>query len=158
MLVVQSGPLVVMGLAFAGLSGCSSNVAPKWAKAPVAARAQDAPEPPTTLRAAAVVAFASAQVGKSYCWGGTGPACFDCSGLVKEAWASVGVRLPRTSSAMATKLPEVPIDDLRLGDILWWPGHVGLYAGRGWLVGALDRRHGVVRRPVIEPARAFRPL
>jgi peptidoglycan DL-endopeptidase CwlO len=59
---------------------------------------------------------------------------------------------------MATELPEVPVDDLRLGDILWWPGHVGLYAGRGWLVDALDRRHGVVRRPVTEPARAFRPL
>ncbi|MGO9836260.1 MAG: C40 family peptidase [Polyangiaceae bacterium] len=151
-------PLVLTGLAYAGLFGCSSNAPPRLATAPQDMLAQGAPEPPTTSRAAAVVAFASAQVGKSYCWGGSGPTCFDCSGLVKEAWASVGVRLPRTSGAMASELPEVPIDDLQLGDILWWPGHVGLYAGRGWLVDALDTPHGVVRRRVSQPARAFRPL
>jgi hypothetical protein len=34
---------------------------------------------------------------------------------------------------------------------------VGLYAGDGWVVEALDRRHGVVRRPATRPHRAFRP-
>ena len=148
-----------MSLASAGLAGCSSNVPQRSAEAALATRARDASEPPTTSRAVAVVSFASAQVGKRYCWGGTGPACFDCSGLVREAWASVGVRLPRTAGAMASELPQVSIDDVRVGDILWWPGHVGLYAGGGWVVDALDTRHGVVRRrPVTDPARAFRPL
>lgn len=114
--------------------------------------------PPTTARGLAAVEFAAAQVGKRYCWGGTGPECFDCSGLVKEAWESVGVRLPRTTGAMASELREVQIDHIRVGDILWWPGHVGLYAGSGWLVDALDGRHGVVRRPLIRAVRAFRPL
>jgi cell wall-associated NlpC family hydrolase len=104
-----------------------------------------------------VIDFASAQVGKRYCWGGTGPACFDCSGLVQRAWGIAGVRLPRTADAIASELPEVPIDAVRAGDILWWPGHVGLYAGGGWVVEALDRRHGVVRRPATRPHRAFRP-
>jgi cell wall-associated NlpC family hydrolase len=104
-----------------------------------------------------VIDFASAQVGKRYCWGGTGPACFDCSGLVQRAWGLAGVRLPRTADAIASELPEVPIDEVRAGDILWWPGHVGLYAGGGWVVEALDRRHGVVRRPATRPHRAFRP-
>jgi cell wall-associated NlpC family hydrolase len=54
-------------------------------------------------------------------------------------------------------LPEVPLSDVRAGDILWWPGHVGLYAGNGWVVDALDHRHGVVRRPAADPYRAFRP-
>jgi hypothetical protein len=44
-----------------------------------------------------------------------------------------------------------------MGDILWWPGHVGLYAGNGWVIDALDTPHGVVRRPASTPYRAFRP-
>ena len=100
----------------------------------------------------------TAQVGRRYCWGGTGPACYDCSGLVQQAWGSVGVRLPRTTGAIASVLSEVPLDDLHEGDILWWPGHVGIYAGGGWMIDALDSRHGVVRRPAADPHRAFRPL
>jgi cell wall-associated NlpC family hydrolase len=118
------------------------------------------PDPVEARDAAAVMDFAWAQVGKRYCWGGTGPSCFDCSGLVQTAWASVGVRLPRTADAIASELPEVPLDptQLRAGDILWWPGHVGLYAGDGWVVEALDHRHGVIRRHVVRPPhRAFRP-
>jgi cell wall-associated NlpC family hydrolase len=111
-----------------------------------------------TSRGLAAVEFAAAQVGKRYCWGGTGPECFDCSGLVSEAWGAAGVRLPRTTGAMASQLLEVPIDHVRVGDVLWWPGHVGLYAGGGWMVDALDRRHGVVQRPLARAARAFRPL
>jgi cell wall-associated NlpC family hydrolase len=69
----------------------------------------------------------------------------------------VGVRVPRTTEAIARELPEVPLDQVRAGDILWWPGHVGIYAGSGWVVDALDHRHGIVRRPAATPYRAFRP-
>src|SRR4029453_9526198 len=41
--------------------------------------------------AAAVVAYARAQVGKPYCYGGSGPGCFDCSGLTMMAWRQAGV-------------------------------------------------------------------
>jgi NlpC/P60 family len=121
------------------------------------ARAWQGREPPATGPGRAVAQFASAQVGRRYCWGGTGPECFDCSGLVQQAWASVGVRLPRTTGALASELSEVPLDDVRAGDILWWPGHVGVYEGNGWMVDALDTRHGVVRRPAADPPRALRP-
>jgi cell wall-associated NlpC family hydrolase len=119
-------------------------------------------DPPTSAEGApysavAAIDFAGAQVGKRYCWGGTGPTCFDCSGLVQRAWAAAGVRVPRTADAIASALPEVALEDVRVGDILWWPGHVGLYAGNGWVVEALDHRHGVVRRPATRPHRAFRP-
>ncbi len=68
------------------------------------------------------------------------------------------MRVPRTADAMATGLYEVSLDGVRAGDILWWPGHVGLYAGSGWVIEALDTRHGVVRRAAATPYRAFRPL
>ncbi len=142
-----------------GLAGCGAR-----SQAPVArgeavlvARARAGQEAPSSGRSLAAVAFASGQVGKRYCWGGAGPSCFDCSGLVSRAWATVGVRLPHSSEAIASALVEVPLDDVRAGDVLWWPGHVALYAGGGWTIEALDARDGVVRRAAHDPRRAFRP-
>ena len=31
-----------------------------------------------------VLAYARSQIGKPYCWGGEGPSCYDCSGLVEK--------------------------------------------------------------------------
>jgi cell wall-associated NlpC family hydrolase len=140
-----------------GLAGCSANdrVLPRHA---LLERAREGYEPASTARASAVVSFAAAQIGKRYCWGGTGPRCFDCSGLAQSAWAWAGVRVPRTAGRIAESLPEVGLDEVRAGDILWWPGHVGIYAGNGWMIDALDSRHGVVVRPASDPFRAFRPL
>ncbi len=104
-----------------------------------------------------MVAYADAQVGKAYCWGGTGPGCFDCSGLVRSAWEAVGVELPHSSAALASVLTPVPVEEARAGDVLWWPGHVAIYAGDGWAIEALDSRDGVVRRPAKAPRRVYRP-
>ena len=43
------------------------------------------------------VSYAEAQLGKPYLFGGTGPAAFDCSGLVMMAYRSANVIIPRTS-------------------------------------------------------------
>jgi cell wall-associated NlpC family hydrolase len=141
----------------AWLTGCGAAPARTLPPAALVERAWTAREPMPTPRSWAVVQFAYARVGLPYCWGGTGPGCFDCSGFVQQAWRSVGVYLPRTAGEIAAALPEVPLNQIRAGDILWWPGHVGIYAGSGWVVDALDHRHGVVRRPARDPYRAFRP-
>lgn len=104
----------------------------------------------------AVLGFAHAQVGKRYCWGGIGPDCFDCSGLVQAAWRSGGVELPRTADAQGRMLVDVPFDQIRAGDILWWPHHVGLYVGNGEMIDAYHSRAGVVRRRVAVPQRVLR--
>ena len=149
-------PLValVASLFAIGCSATNARVLPKQA---LVVRAAANAEPPTTARALDVVAFVQAQVGKPYCWGGTGPRCFDCSGLAHTAWGRVGTHIPRTSSDIAAALPEIALADVRAGDILWWPGHVGIYVGYGWMVDALDARDGIVRRPASDPYRAFRP-
>jgi len=153
---VRRTAFVPVGLALA-LASCANAGTETLPPQGLIARAWARAEPPASPRALAAVAFASAQVGKPYCWGGTGPGCFDCSGLAQTAWRAVGVRVPRTADAIAETLPAVPLEDVRAGDILWWPGHVGIYAGNGWVVEALDSRHGVVVRPAWTPARAFRP-
>jgi cell wall-associated NlpC family hydrolase len=73
-----------------------------------------------------------------------------------EAWLRGGVRLPRSADDMVKVLPSVPLRDARPGDLLWWPGHVALYAGDGWTVEALDRRSGVVMRRAPKPKRVLR--
>jgi len=156
--------LAPLGLALAGLVGCAEPAAfPYPAYSPPAYGAPPSPVPGAPAAAAwdpgqAVIAFAAAQIGRPYCWGGTGPRCFDCSGLTMVAWQQVGVRLPRTADAVAQTLPEVPLTQVRPGDVLWWPGHVALYAGNGWTIEALDSRSGVISRRAPRPRRAFRPV
>jgi len=85
---------------------------------------------------ARVLAYAEAQLGKPYLWGGTGPDSFDCSGLVMEAYARAGVTIPRTSQEQWAELPHVTSP--QPGDLVFFagadgtrkaPGHVGLVTG-----------------------------
>lgn len=55
-----------------------------------------------TAKAQTVVDFALAQRGKPYRFNAAGPDAYDCSGLVRAAFATVGVRLPHQSALQAT--------------------------------------------------------
>jgi cell wall-associated NlpC family hydrolase len=85
----------------------------------------------TTGRAAVAIAYARAQLGKPYLWGGTGPDAFDCSGLVMQAWAAAGVSIPRTSQEQWAALPHIPASQARPGDLVFFPGSDGSWAAPG---------------------------
>ncbi|MER5775692.1 NlpC/P60 family protein [Streptomyces sp. NPDC002039] len=84
------------------------------------------------------VQFATAQIGKPYVWGATGPGSFDCSGLTSQAWLAAGKAIPRTSQEQL-RLRKVAVKDMRPGDLIIYfddASHVGMYVGDGAMVHA----------------------
>lgn len=85
------------------------------------------------------VRFATGQIGKPYVWGAEGPSSYDCSGLTSQAWAHAGLVIPRTSQEQWRQLPQVPVKDMRPGDLVIYfddATHVGMYVGDGKIVHA----------------------
>ncbi len=98
-----------------------------------AARKSNAP-------AGEIVATALTVMGTPYRWGGTDTLGFDCSGLIRYAYAQHGVTLPRMAIDQSRSGSEVgrALDQLAPGDILTFADeaggtvtHVGLYIGDG---------------------------
>lgn len=94
--------------------------------------------------AQAAIAFAVTKIGLPYQWGGTGP-LYDCSGLTQAAYASAGIRLPRTSREQYWAGPRIPLSQLAPGDLIFYAedvtdpttiGHLGLYIGSGRMIEA----------------------
>jgi cell wall-associated NlpC family hydrolase len=94
-----------------------------------------------------VIAFAEAQVGKSYSYAASGPWSYDCSGLTMMAYAQIGIQLPHSAAAQYNYGTHVAYSDLRPGDLifLYSPiGHVELYVGHDLAVSAANPATGVV--------------
>ncbi|SDN35322.1 NlpC/P60 family protein [Geodermatophilus siccatus] len=75
---------------------------------------------PSSGKGAAAVAFALAQRGDRYVYGGNGPNAWDCSGLTVAAWKQAGVNLPRTSKAQSTFGTSVSRANLQPGDLVFY--------------------------------------
>lgn len=62
---------------------------------------------------------------------------FDCSGLTSWAWAEAGVELPRSSRYQIRAADEVETDDeARAGFLVYYPGHISMYVGQGFMIHA----------------------
>ncbi|HVD64595.1 MAG TPA: C40 family peptidase, partial [Lapillicoccus sp.] len=100
------------------------------------------PPPAPSSGVAAVIAFARAQLGERYVWGGAGPDVWDCSGLTMMAWRQAGVRLSHYTGYQWAETDRVPISQLRPGDLVFYgtsgpnSHHVGLYIGNGQMIHA----------------------
>ena len=95
---------------------------------------------PTSTQAEKAVAFAYAQLGCPYLYGGTGPCHpgFDCSGLVQAAWAAAGVSIPRDTYSQYPTMTPIPTSALQPGDVIFYNGygHEALYVGGGYIIDA----------------------
>jgi cell wall-associated NlpC family hydrolase len=78
-------------------------------------------------------------IGMPYSFGSEGPNSFDCSGLTKTAWASVGVHLEHYTRDQLGEGRAVSRSELQPGDLVFYYGdfhHVGIYVGGGMIVHA----------------------
>lgn len=110
---------------------------------------------------ALVLEIARTQDGKPYLWGGAGPEVgFDCSGLVQWAYLQVGIALPRTAQQQFNATARINPERIEPGDLVFFAHtnllsvdpvtHVGIYAGRGWMVNAPSEGDVVREMPVFD--------
>ncbi|MBU6313245.1 MAG: C40 family peptidase [Actinomycetales bacterium] len=98
-------------------------------------------------RAAIVVSYALAQVGKPYSFAANPPNSWDCTKLTSWAWAQVGVQLTPYSYAQAQEVRRISPDELQPGDLLFFfeggAHHASMYIGGGMIVEASSPEVGV---------------
>ena len=98
-------------------------------------------------RAAIVVSYALAQVGKPYSFAAQPPNSWDCTKLTAAAWAQVGVRLTPYSYVQAQEVQRISPAELQPGDLLFFfkngAHHASMYIGGGMIVEASSPSTGV---------------
>jgi cell wall-associated NlpC family hydrolase len=84
-----------------------------------------------------IVNAAAKYLGKPYRWGATGPNAFDCSGLVYRALRESGYQVRRlTTFGWMVSPMAVTVQNPEPGDLVVWPGHMGIYVGGGRMIEA----------------------
>lgn len=91
---------------------------------------------PATASGSAIVDIARRYVGTPYVSGGASPGGFDCSGFTQYVFAQLGITLPRTSGDQRYAGYVVSAAEARPGDLVWAPGHIGIYTGNGQHIAA----------------------
>ncbi|MBQ9021480.1 MAG: C40 family peptidase, partial [Eggerthellaceae bacterium] len=103
----------------------------------------------------AIVDLASKFVGGNYQWGAedASTSTFDCSGLVQYVYAQNGITVGGHNSELILNAGNVvDSSQAQAGDILWWEGHVAIYAGDGMMISADNEEMGITYREVSDGA------
>ena len=97
----------------------------------------------STPSAAQAIAYAEAQIGKPYLYGGTGPDAFDCSGLVMRAYGLPSSQRTSEEQYATERHTGSPVR----GDLVFFtgssidppPGHVGIILGSHEMIDAYGK-------------------
>lgn len=98
---------------------------PSGAVAPATSTAGAASVQTASGPAGVIVAYAYAQLGKPYRFFTAGPNTFDCSGLVKAAYAQVGIVTIHHAASQATlgKVVDIWSEPIKAGDLVFMAPH-----------------------------------
>jgi hypothetical protein len=92
------------------------------------------------------VRLGSAALG--YKWGATGPNYYDCSGLVWVACKNLGIysgaRFITTTFPVASRSWADKVATPAVGDVVLWPGHMGVVSGPDAFYSAASSKIGIV--------------
>lgn len=112
----------------------------------------------TSSTAQKVINQARQFLGGKYSWGGSSPSSgFDCSGLIKYVFNSVGINLPRTAAQQGKVGQEINLQEAQPGDVIWFGSknspsgqHIGLISridnGQIYIIDAAGKKLGIVER------------
>jgi len=90
-----------------------------------------------------------------YLWGGCSAYGTDCSGFVLRLFDMLGSSLPRDTDQQIAALKEITEAELERGDLVFFPGHVGLYMGKGYIVHANVSIGGVSFSQIRDPRDSY---
>ena len=109
------------------------------------------PDPPVGTAVQQAIAYAKAQLGEPYAFGGAGPRSWDCSGLTQKSYGSAGVYIGTHSVNNQYQTAKsqgrlVAVSKIQAGDLLFYSGggstangsmyHVTMYIGGGQMIEA----------------------
>lgn len=102
------------------------------------------PEYKTNIDPNELVNYALQFVGNPYQWGGNSLTNgIDCSGFVKQVYAHFGISTPRYSQSFKTSGQPCSYNNMKVGDVVVYPGHVAIYMGNGKIVEAQSKKTGI---------------
>lgn len=95
-------------------------------------------------------AVAERFLGAPYLWGGRTSLGLDCSGLIQQAFYACGRACPRDADQQAALGGAVDLSGLARGDLVCWPGHIGMMLDATRLLHANAHHMAVAIEPVAE--------
>ncbi|MDN5689009.1 MAG: C40 family peptidase, partial [Brachybacterium sp.] len=116
---------------------------------------QQSSSAPSAAKGSSILATARSGIGTPYVFGGTSPSGWDCSGFVQWVYGQHGIDLPRGANAQGASGTVIPRSQAQPGDLVFKPGHIGIYAGNGQFVDAGNPRVDTSERDIYSGSWTF---